>query len=126
MGCWADSCRLYCSVSEVHFGPVCRSDDEAYELLHHVWRTRGMDPRALGDYADLDKALAEVRDGTGAKMPTHEAVQCFCGSRHMRRGLMWTGGVEYRSCGACGMWVSCDGRVYDKFPVPNPTARGAA
>lgn len=75
----ASAHRLYCTVTDSSFGPVCASDDEAEQLAAHVWRTRGQDARAV-DAAELAAALGELRSGWAEWLPTHIAVCCHCGS----------------------------------------------
>jgi hypothetical protein len=91
--------RFYCTTSGSEFGPTCRSQAEAEILLHHVWRTRGLDIRALNE-EQRDSALEEVRSGFALTMDTHSAVACLCGS-----GKPWLSRSEKRRPGSSDVTV---------------------
>lgn len=104
MGCVAFNGRMHDTVSETSFGPECRDDDEAAQLIGHIRRTRGMDPRRIGwvvGYEEIDRALAELRDGSAASMPTHPDILCACGSGKPRNSLCATRGKIYTRCSSC-------------------------
>jgi len=81
MSCVVHEGRLFCTTSELRFGPECEDDHEAELFLAHVWRTVAMDPRAL-PYDVLERCLAEVRSDP-ASVPTHPSRLCACGSKRM-------------------------------------------
>jgi hypothetical protein len=108
--------RLYDSVSETEFGPQCETDDEADALAWHVWRTRGVDARAV-EYDELDSALTEIREGHAESMPTHPDRLCYCGSGLPHGTVYYRGLSEYRTCARCGSpeldrWTGVDGVSY--------------
>jgi hypothetical protein len=100
MTCYADKHHLYDSVSEAHFGPECRDDDEATALICHIARTRALDPRIVPEGA-LVKFLEELRTGHADAIPTHPAMLCACGSGKQFRRLMWHMRKTFSSCEAC-------------------------
>src|SRR5690348_12617042 len=99
MACTVHNGRLYDTVTETSFGPQFETDDEAQELLVHVWRTQAKDPRR-GD-ADLTAALVEIQTGVAASMPTHPAMLCVCGSGKLRLSTTYHRGEISTQCKAC-------------------------
>jgi hypothetical protein len=114
----SQNARLYDSVSETEFGPQCETDAEADALAWHVWRTRGVDARVV-DYAELDSALAEIREGRAESMPTHPDRLCYCGSGLPFGPRYRVSQREYRACDRCGSpeldrWTGVDGVSYSR------------
>jgi hypothetical protein len=60
MACVIEREQLYCNTSDVGFGPICDSDEEAWHFLDYVWKKHGMDPRRV-DLDQLDEDLKEMR-----------------------------------------------------------------
>lgn len=87
MGISVENCRMYDTVSETPFGPLCHSDEEAEQLISHILRTRDTDPRVM---EPVDRLLCFVELIQGEKVPTHPDRLCQCGSGLQYSSKTWS------------------------------------
>lgn len=90
MGISVKHCRMYDTVSETAFGPLCHSDEEAEQLIGHIIRTRDSDPRMM---APVDRLLCLIELIQGEKVATHPDRLCQCGSGQQYSSKTW--GIDY-------------------------------
>ena len=104
MACTVENRRLYDTVTDTSFGPLCASEEEAEMLRYHTERTRGKDARAWPNQV-LEEVLAEIRRGVIESVPTHPNKLCGCGNGKPFEQCGSFGGVMKTKCADGHDWV---------------------